>query len=296
VLFLQVFKLIFKYAKSELSELVEAQRKFEAPHQPPAYAATSSANNTAIATVTTVGNVANSLYPSLNSYMGLDLSVVPVSSQGSHSGTMVIAPVSSQNAVGIMRAEVKPGMRKVTLCKDGNGKVGLVLKDINKGLFVSVVYANTPAALAGLRFGDQILEINGQVMAGYSKDKASSFLKKCRPEKIEVVVRDRPFERAITLNKDSNGYVGFCFKKGKIVSIVKDSSAARNGLLIDHQLVEVDGRNVVGMTDKEIQAVVDSSPRTVTVTIMPTVLYDHMVKCIGSSELRKYMDHSIPEL
>jgi len=28
---------------------------------------------------------------------------------------------------------------------------------------------------------------------------------------------------------------------------VKDSSAARNGLLIDHHMVEVNGQNVVGM-------------------------------------------------
>ena len=31
---------------------------------------------------------------------------------------------------------------------------------------------------------------------------------------------------------------------------VKDSSAARNGLLINHQLVEVNGQNVVGLKDE----------------------------------------------
>ena len=57
----------------------------------------------------------------------------------------------------------------------------------------------------------------------------------------------RPFERTITLQKDSTGHVGFVFKENEITAIVKDSSAARNGVLIDHHLLEVDGQNVVGL-------------------------------------------------
>ncbi len=40
------------------------------------------------------------------------------------------------------------------------------------------------------------------------------------------------------------------FRKGEITALVKDSSAARNGLLINHQLVEVNGQNVVGLKDE----------------------------------------------
>ena len=49
------------------------------------------------------------------------------------------------------------------------------------------------------------------------------------------------------MHMDSAGMAGFVFKKGKITAIAKDSSAARNGLLIDHQLTEVGGQNVVGL-------------------------------------------------
>ncbi len=49
------------------------------------------------------------------------------------------------------------------------------------------------------------------------------------------------------MQKDSNGHIGFVFKNGKITAIVKDSSAARNGILTDHQLAEVDGQNVIGL-------------------------------------------------
>ena len=49
------------------------------------------------------------------------------------------------------------------------------------------------------------------------------------------------------MQKDSNGFIGFVYNNGRIKSIVKDSSAARNGLLTDHQLIEIGGQNVVGL-------------------------------------------------
>lgn len=52
----------------------------------------------------------------------------------------------------------------------------------------------------------------------------------------------RPFERTVTMYKDSTGNVGFHFKNGKITALVKDSSAAKNGLLTDHQILEVNGK------------------------------------------------------
>lgn len=62
----------------------------------------------------------------------------------------------------------------------------------------------------------------------------------------------RPFERTITMHKDSTRHVGFIFKNGKITSIVKDSSAARNGLLTDHNICEVNGQNIIGLKVREI--------------------------------------------
>lgn len=49
------------------------------------------------------------------------------------------------------------------------------------------------------------------------------------------------------MQKDSQGYIGFVFKDGMIKSLVKDSSAARNGVLTEHQLIEVNGQNTVGV-------------------------------------------------
>ncbi|CAL1529503.1 unnamed protein product [Lymnaea stagnalis] len=251
---------------------------------------------------------ASVLYPSLNEYMGLqitpqmmqEMQVVP--SQGlqvgirqTQSGQTQIAPITGNN-LGLMRAEIKSGIREVVLCKDQDGRLGLRVRHINNGLFVAFVQAGLPASLAGLRFGDQILQINGQTVAGWDNDKAHNFLKKADGQRIEMAIRDRPFERTITMQKDSNGFIGFVFKDGRIKSLVKDSSAARNGLLTDHQLIEVGGQNVVGLKDKEINQIIESCGRTVTITIMPCFMYDHMVKCMGNSIVKKLMDHSIPDL
>jgi len=248
---------------------------------------------------------ANNLYPSLSEYMGMDVSnlqVVPVPqiqtpALSVHDSTLttMVAPISEQNVVGMKRAEIKQGLRLLVLCKNAKGLVGMRIKSVNKGIFVAHVTKDSPSAIAGLRFGDQILEINNEVVAGYSTDKVHKILKKADPKKIEIAVRDRPFERTITLQKNSLNQVGFIFKDGKITSIVKDSSAARNGLLTEHQLCEINGQCVIGLKDKVVLEMMQLGGLTVTITIMPSMVYDHIVKSVGS-KLLKNQDHSIPEI
>jgi len=230
------------------------------------------------------------VYPSLmDEYMGLrlepptgPLAVRPVPSQQqvavpNYTGhSQMIAPVTG-NDVGIRRANVTHGVREVICCKDEKGKVGIRLKDVNKGIFVQFVQKSSPAALAGLRFGDQILQISGENVAGISGDKAMKILDKANPQRVVFAVRDRPFERAITLHKDSSGHCGFTHDDGMIKAIVKDSSAARNGLLIDHNILEVNGQNVIGLKSKQLAEIISAQGAVITLTIMPKQLYDHMV-------------------
>ncbi|XP_074643003.1 syntenin-1-like [Tubulanus polymorphus] len=245
--------------------------------------------------------VANApLYPSLTEYMGLELQALGDATGSSvvrqtQSGQMQIAPITGNN-VGLKRSEVKQGVREVIACKDAEGKIGLRVRSVNKGIFIALVHSGSPAAMAGLRFGDQILQINGETVACWTTDKTMDFLKKCDPKRITFAIRDRPFERTITMQKDSVGQIGFIFRDGCVKSIVKDSSAARNGLLTDHQLLEIQGQNVVGLKDKEIQDVFAAQGVTITITIIPRFIYDHIVKCMGSSLIKKVMDHSIPDL
>ncbi|KAM8776043.1 syntenin-2 [Rhynchonycteris naso] len=250
------------------------------------------------------------LYPNLEeleNYMGLSLSSqevqqnLPQLRDGATTvasdplAGQVVAPVSG-NSLGARRAEIKPGVREIHLCKDERGKMGLRLRAIDKGLFVQLVQANTPASLVGLRFGDQILQINGCDCAGWSTDKAHRAVKRASAEKIIMIVRDRPFQRTVTLHKDSSGHVGFVIKKGKVVSVVKGSSAARNGLLTNHYVCEVNGQNVIGLKDKEVMEILVTTGNVVTLTVIPTVIYEHMVKKLSPTLLHHTMDHSIPDV
>ncbi|XP_025993031.2 syntenin-1 [Solenopsis invicta] len=257
------------------------------------------------------------LYPSLGDYMGLELNEetiaqnmpeyalatrqnannVALTSMDATHGPLagMIAPLSGQSMV-LQKAHVTNGIRELTLCKDGDGKVGVRVHTINNGVFVCLVSQNSPAAMAGLRFGDQILSINDVCVAGYSMDQVHKFFRNANVNGIKVVVRDRPFERTVTMHKDSTGYIGFQFKHGKIIALVKDSSATRNGLLTDHQILEINGKNVIGMKDKDITSEIEKGGDIITVTIIPSYIYDHMVKKMSNSLLKNLMDHSALDL
>ncbi len=63
---------------------------------------------------------------------------------------------------------------------------------MNTGVFVCLVIEDSPAAKAGLRFGDQILQIDGVDMAGMSVNKVHTIFKaKKAEENTLLAVRDR---------------------------------------------------------------------------------------------------------
>nr|CAD7573194.1 unnamed protein product [Timema californicum] len=226
---------------------------------------------------------------------------LPASSTGPLAG--MIAPLSG-HSLGLQRAQVSHGLREVTICKDSAGRVGLRVQAINKGVFVCLVIKDSPAALAGLRFarglrgGDlrpsmrkqrgvywQLLSELGGLVATREpfvqdrfRDSSTAstgyMLGQACCSRVDLV----PFERTVTLHKDSVGHIGFQYKNGKIIGLVKDSSAARNGLLTEHHLLEVNGQNVVGLKDKQITALIEEGGPIITITIIPSFVYDHMVK------------------
>lgn len=61
----------------------------------------------------------------------------------------------------------------------------------NNGIFVSVVVQDSPAAKAGMRFGDQILQINDVFVTGMGVDKVNKIFRECPVNNINVIVRDR---------------------------------------------------------------------------------------------------------
>jgi len=207
-----------------------------------------------------------------------------------------LVAVTQPDNVGLARAEIKQGVRPMLIAKDAKGVLGVAPVAWDSGVFVGFVWKDSPAAMAGLRFGDQILRINGESTAAWKQDKVLKVLRAADPTGIELVVRDRPYARCLTFQKDAHNLCGFGFKDGQITSLVKDSSAVRNGLLTKHQLLEVNGQNVVGMKDKDILKIIQESPQTVTVTIAPYFIYKSMIAGIGFKRIKKFMDHSVPEV
>ncbi|CAL1679118.1 unnamed protein product [Lasius platythorax] len=264
-----------------------------------------------------VPSAPGTLYPSLGDYMGLELNEETIAQnmpeyaltrhQNANDMTLtspnvtynplagIVAPLSKES-LALQKAYVTNGIRELMLCKDADGKVGVRVHAINNGVFVCLVSQNSPAAMGGLRFGDQILTINDVCVAGYSMDQVHKLLRNANTNGIKVVVRDRPFERTVTMHKDSTGYIGFQFKNGKVIALVKDSSAARNGLLTDHQILEINAKNVIGMKDKDITTEIENGGNIITVTIIPSYIYDHMVKKMSNSLLKNLMDHSALDL
>jgi len=247
-------------------------------------------------------NGPDALYPSFNTSVGLH-HLDDVYSLGAQSSSLsvpgksstITAPLSGHSQAH--KLQPSNTIRPVVICKDSSGKVGLRLASIQGGVFIVLVYAGSPAAMAGLRFGDQLLEVNDIPVAGYSMQKVHDLIKKASPDELRFAIRDRPFERTVTLHKDQNGLVGFIFNKhGRIMSIVKDSSAARNGLLIDHNILEINAQNIVGLDENEIRSILDNCGDVVILTIVPSKIYEAMIKQTDLRLLRKNMDHTIPEI
>ena len=97
-----------------------------------------------------------------------------------------------------------------------------------------------------------------------------------------MAVRDRPLCRSMALTKDKAGRLGIKLKKGCVEAIAVNSTAARNGLLTDQQIVEVNGSCVVGLTDKDIRNCIENEGDMVTVTIMQKDIFHQFMR--GMSE------------
>uniref|UniRef100_A0A2K5HR81 PDZ domain-containing protein n=1 Tax=Colobus angolensis palliatus TaxID=336983 RepID=A0A2K5HR81_COLAP len=256
----------------KVDKVIGAQNTFSANSANPAILSEASAS------ISQDGNLYPKLYPDLNEEkICVNVAMIfgaPIQGQlvaRSSSMNYMVAPVTG-NDIGIHRAEIKQRIREVILCKDQNGKIGLRLKSIDNGIFVQLVQTNSPASLVGLRFGNQVLQIN------------SENLHKVLKQKITMTIHDRPFERTITMHKDSTGHV------------VKDSSTARNGLLTEHKICEINGQNVIGLKDSQIADTLSTSGTVVTITIIPAFIFEHIIKWMAPSIMKSLMDHTIPEV
>lgn len=77
------------------------------------------------------------------------------------------------------------------LCRDDDGHAALKLSKVNNGIFVWSIGQHSSADKAGLRFGHQILQINGIPVTGMSIRNVRKILQTFSKNNINVVIRNR---------------------------------------------------------------------------------------------------------
>lgn len=129
----------------------------------PNFAPSAPPSEHSISNSTAQSPVGSTLYPGLYDFMGLELTDEMITlnvienSQSNQVATMatssgMIAPLSNQTAA-FKRSQLTHGIREVILCRGSDQKIGLAVKDIDKGVFITFVGKNSPAALVGYDSG-----------------------------------------------------------------------------------------------------------------------------------------------
>lgn len=204
-----------------------------------------------------------------------------------------ITQFKEKAVVNYKKAEVKQGLREVILFKNQQGKIGIAFTLVDMGLFISLVEKESAASLAGIRFGEQLIALNGEPVCGIKKQKLYRQIHNLSlNQEIRLVVRDRPYAKIFNLAKDKTGQLGFTFHNGMIKDLIKDSSATKNGLQINHQIIEVNGQNVIGFSDSELNNLLKQVDTVVTLTVMEKDFFKKM----GSESKKRFnnMSHCDP--
>lgn len=139
------------------------------------------------------------------SFLGIDLSRVVYDDFGNphyvdstkpsaivHKPSHSVVPFQPAGAiVPIDPVTVTQQVHELYLQKDKRGLLGIQLKAMDAGVFITYVECDSPAAIAGLRFGDQVLKIDDEYMAGKKGKNVMKFVRKKCGEIVTMVIRDR---------------------------------------------------------------------------------------------------------
>ncbi|KFB44229.1 AGAP009630-PA-like protein [Anopheles sinensis] len=188
-------------------------------------------------------------------------------------------------ALNRKKAQKKIAVENELLIRKGVGeKIGITIRRIEEGkLFICAVARRSPAYLAGLRFGDEILYLDGVPSPSGDLRRVRQLLEKNVRNSIRVHTKDRSGERYVTITRDAQRGYGFRFVNGEITFVRPNTSAQRSGLERRLQIVEVNGEVVAGMNDTDIEAVICANISTVTLCVVPTKVYRNLLARLISS-------------
>ncbi|KAM3185573.1 hypothetical protein ACTXT7_006083 [Hymenolepis weldensis] len=231
-----------------------------------------------------------------NMFMGIDLNQVTYNEDGEAtygglpgSGAVVLNSVGivpfpkSKKPIPRDPIPVTQEVREVLIKKRGN--FGLTLRSFEHCVFVSHVRANSSAAKAGIRFGDQVLKIEDMNVAGMKGKEAFAYAMGIPRSKVSFIIRDRPLERVVDLMRNDQGHVGLLIVDGEIRQIQGKSSAESNGVVTHSQICEINGVNALGVPDTAIAKMIKNSESpNIRFTIIPREFYIHLTKRLNKNE------------
>ncbi len=139
------------------------------------------------------------------------------------------------------------------------------------GIFVRKI--KTPDT--GVHVGDQLLNINGITVAGMKPQEIYNIINRIDiMESINTNIKSRPYGKIHQLHKDLTGnIIGVTLKNKKITNIIRDTSCARNGVLIDHYIVNVDGKDVTSYNNTQLIEYIKMRSNIVTIIVYPDNFY-----------------------
>ncbi|XP_058122487.1 syntenin-2-like [Anopheles ziemanni] len=188
------------------------------------------------------------------------------------------AIIEQRYPLKVGRIPAARGIRELLIRKGVGEKIGITIRRIEEEkLFIYAVAQRSPAYLAGLRFGDEILCLDGDTSPGGDLNRVRELLEKNVRNSIRLHTKDRSDERYVTITRDAQRGYGFRFVNGEITFVRPNTSAQRCGLERKLQIVEVNGEVVAGMNDTDIEAVICANMSTVTLCVVPTKVYRNLL-------------------
>ncbi|XP_053663292.1 syntenin-1-like [Anopheles marshallii] len=176
--------------------------------------------------------------------------------------------------IRIARFPAANGIRELLIRKDEGGKIGVTGRRIHEGkVLICAVTRRSPAYIAGLRYGDEILCLENESLSVLELDCVRDLVRKNLRNSIRLRTKDKPGERYVTIERDVQKGFGFRFMNGEITFVRKNTVAERRGLERRLQIIEVNEEVVVGMQDEDIEAIINANDDVVTLCVVPVKVY-----------------------
>uniref|UniRef100_A0A1I8JUN7 PDZ domain-containing protein n=1 Tax=Anopheles funestus TaxID=62324 RepID=A0A1I8JUN7_ANOFN len=176
--------------------------------------------------------------------------------------------------IRIARFPAANGIRELLIRKGEGGKIGVTGRRLHEGkVFICAVTRRSPAYMAGLRYGDEILCLENESLVGLELDRVRDLVRKNLRNSLKLRTKDKPAERYVTISRDVQKGFGFRFMNGEITFVRPNTMAERRGLERRLQIIEVNEEVVVGMQDEDIEAIINAVGDVVTLCVVPVKVY-----------------------